>query len=416
MIVRKFAGRQCNVLLIQIKPAPLECCSFGSSLCPARCYDGVMNKVTRFIRQHQRVRHAVYQTDANIRRAVIRTALILAGFVSLHTAAMVALEGMDPWSALWLTLTTITTVGYGDFSATTPMGQFATVVLIYVCGITLMTFLISDYVDFRIARRERIRTGHWDWNMAEHILIINSPKYNREAYFMRLISQIRVSGEFAETPIMLLNEDFADGLPDSLRRLGVVHVTGSASRPEDLKRAGAEHACKIVVLSRDEYSTDSDSYTFDVAHRLFSLHINHKVMVECVDDANRARLRELDIPIILRPIRSYPEIIVRAMVAPGAEQVIEDMFTHANDHTVRFPVWLEGERWADVVNAVIQANLGTPLAYVTKDGHVETHPDGDHHVHGQSLILLVHTEKTVCVRDVQRAIEIHFNKHVENLV
>jgi len=380
------------------------------------CYDGEMNKVTRFIRHHQRVRHAVYQTDDNIRRAVLRTATILLGFVSLHVAVMVWLEGMPLWSAIWLTLTTITTVGYGDLSASTPAGQMATVLLMYVCGITMMTFLISDYVDYRIARRERIRTGYWDWNMAEHILIINSPKYNREAYFLRLISQIRESGEYPETPIMLLNQEFTDGLPDSLRQLGVVHVTGVASRPEDLKRAGAERARHIVVLARDEYSTDSDSYSFDVAHRLYSMHINHKVMIECVDDANRQRLRDLDIPVVLRPIRSYPEIIVRAMVAPGAEQVIEDMFTHANDHTVRFPVWLEGERWADVVNAVVQANLGTPLAYVTKDGQVVKHPDGDHHVHAQSLILLVHTEKDPCVRDIQRAIEIHFNKKMENLV
>ena len=375
-----------------------------------------MNKVTRFIRQHQRVRHAVYQTDANIRRAVLRTALILGSFITLHIAAMVWFEGMSPWSALWLTLTTITTVGYGDLSAATPEGQFATVMLMYVCGITLMTFLISDYVDFRIARRERIRTGHWDWNMAEHILIINSPKYNHEAYFLRLIGQIRESGEYPDTPIMLLNEEFQDGLPDSLRQLGVVHVTGSASRPDDLKQAGAERARHIVVLSRDEYSTDSDSFTFDVAHRLYSLHLSHKVMVECVDDANRERLKALDIPVILRPIRSYPEIVVRAMVSPGAEQVIEDMFTHADDHTVRFPVWLEGERWADVVNAVIQANLGTPLAYVTKEGEVIKHPDGDHHVHAQSLIMLVHTERTPCVRDVQRAIEVHFNKEIKDLV
>jgi len=287
------------------------------------CYDGGMNKVTRFIRHHQRVRHAVYQTDDNIRRAVVRTALILLSFVTLHIFAMVWLEGMSAWSAIWLTLTTITTVGYGDLSASTPLGQLATIVLMYVCGITLMTFLISDYVDYRIARRERIRTGHWDWNMADHILIINSPKYNREAYFLRLISQIRESGEYPETPIMLLNQEFADGLPDSLRQLGVVHVTGLASRPDDLKRAGAERARHIVVLARDEYSTDSDSYSFDIAHRLYSLHINHKVMIECVDDANRERLRELDIPVILLTARGDEDDRISGLDAGADDYVVK---------------------------------------------------------------------------------------------
>ncbi|WP_028295209.1 potassium channel family protein [Oceanobacter kriegii] len=374
-----------------------------------------MNSVSRFIQHHQRVRHAVYQTEFGIIRSLKRTGLTLSALVGLHALVMIWLEGMTLWQALWLTLTTLTTVGYGDLSASTVAGQIATVVLIFFAGITLMTFLVSDYVDFRIARRERIRTGHWDWNMADHILIINAPKNNLEAYFWRMISQIRQSDEYRETPIMLLNEDFADGLPDSLRRLGVVHVTGSASRPEDLKRAAAERATHIVVLARDEYSSDSDSFTFDVCHRLFELHLGHRVIAEVVEDENRERLKKLKIKTMLRPIRSYPEMVVRAMVAPGVELIIEDMFTHANDHAVRFPVWLEGERWADVVNAVVQSNLGTPLAFVTKEGEVNTHPDGDDKVVAQSLIVLVHTEKVPSVRDIQSAIEIHFNKRLANL-
>lgn len=378
-------------------------------------YDTAMNPVSRFIRQHQRVRHAVYQTESNIFRSMTRTASTLLLFVGVHALAMMWLESMTPWQAVWLTLTTLATVGYGDVSAQTPLGQLMTIVLMYGCGITLMTFLISDYVDFRMARRERIRTGHWDWNMADHILIINSPKYNYEAYFLRMVSQIRESGEYTDTPIMLLNQDFANGLPDSLRRLGVVHVTGLASRPEDLARAGVERARHIVVLSRDEYSPDSDSYSFDVCYRLYERHLGPRVIAEVVDDANRARLRDLKIKALLRPIRSYPEIIVRAMVAPGVERIIEDMFTHEDDHAVRYPVWLEGERWADVVNAVVQNNLGTPLAFVSKEGEVFTHPDGDEHVQAQSIIVLVHTEKPPTVSDIQHAIEIHFNQGLADI-
>jgi voltage-gated potassium channel len=368
-----------------------------------------MNKLTRFVRHQKRTRHAVYMTDRNILRSVQKSMILLAVFAILHVLAMVRFEGMSLWDAFWLTMTTLTTVGYGDLTAETVPGRIATMLLIFLIGITLMTLLISDYVDFRIARRERIRSGHWDWNMDNHILIINTPKYNRENYFTRMVSQLRESDEFKETPIMLLNEDFQDGLPDSLKSLGVVHVTGLASRPEDLVRANAERVQHIVVLARNEYSSDSDSYTFDVCHRLWELSLGHKTIVECVDDTNRQRLKELDVRAVIRPIRSYPELVVRSMVAPGSEVVIEDMFTHANDHTVRYPVWLEGERWADVVNAIIQSNIGTPLAYVTRDGEVIMHPDGDDHVHAQSLLILVHTERASSAKDVHKAIENHFN-------
>ena len=374
-----------------------------------------MNKLTRFVRHQNRVRHAIYMTDRHIMRGVRKIALILLGFIALHMLAMVVFEGMSAWQAFWLTLTTLTTVGYGDLSAQTVPGQLSTILLIFGVGITLMTLLISDYVDYRIARRERIRSGHWNWNMAEHILIINTPKYNREEYFVRLVTQVRESKDYAETPIMLLSEDFRDGLPDSLRELGVVHVTGLASRPEDLQRANADRARHIVVLARDEYSSDSDSYTFDVAHRLWEMSLASKAIVEVVDDTNRGRIRDLDIRSLLRPIRSYPELVVRSMTAPGSEVVIEDMFTHANDHTVRYPVWLEGERWADVVNSIVQANVGTPLAYITRDGEVITHPDGDHHVHAQSLLILVHTEHVPETKEVHRAIENHFNFRLKDI-
>lgn len=374
-----------------------------------------MNSVSRFIRHHRQIRQAVYQTEANILRSLLRTIATLSVFVGLHVLAMMWFEALPPWPAFWLTLTTLTTVGYGDLSASSVAGQLSTVVLIYGCGITLMTFLISDYVDYRIARRERIRTGYWDWNMANHILIINAPKLNGEAYFSRMIRQIRQSDDHQDTPVMLLNEDFKDGLPDTLRRLGVVHVSGLASRPEDLERANVTRARHIVLLARDEYSPNSDSYTFDICYRLFERHLGHKVIAECVEDTNRQRLRDLKIKTLLRPIRSYPEIIVRAMVAPGVELLIEDMFTHENDHTLRYPVWLEGERWADVVNAVVQNNLGTPLAYVSKDGEVFTHPDGDSAVYAQSLIVLVHTEKTPTVNDIQNAIALHFNRRLADI-
>jgi hypothetical protein len=123
-------------------------------------------------------------------------------------------------------------------------------------------------------------------------------------------------------------------------------------------------------------------------------------------------MKALGVKSVLRPIRSYPEIIVRSMDAPGSEVIIEDMFTRANDHPHRYPVWLEGEPWADVVNALIQANLGTALGYVTKEGNVVAHPKGDEHVHAQSLIVLVKTEFQPTEKAVTEALVDYFQGQI----
>jgi len=359
--------------------------------------------------QHDAHYHSI-GSDARILRKIKRMAAIVLLMVVLHVVAMMGFESLTLWQTIWLTLTTITTVGYGDLSAQTVAGQISTMVLIFMAAITLVTFLIRDYVDYRLAKHESIRTGNWNWNMEQHILIINAPKYNGEQFFERLVTQIRMDEDYKKTPILLLNNEFSQGLPPQLKDLDVKHVTGSGNNEQDLRNAQAEHAKHIFVLARDEYHSDSDSITFDIADRLSRNQLAHITLVECVDDLNRERIQELGIKSILRPIRSYPEMLVRAMDAPGSEVVIEDMFTRSNDHPERYSIWLEGERWADVVNAMVQAGVGTPMAYMNKEGEITVHPNGDEHVHAQSLIVLVKSDDMPCQQDVDDAFQKHFQK------
>jgi voltage-gated potassium channel len=354
--------------------------------------------------------HALVGSDARILKKIKRTLFIIFSLMVLHVLAMIGFESLSPWQAIWLTMTTITTVGYGDLSAKTMPGQASTIILIFMAAITLVTFLVRDYVDYRIARNERIRSGLWDWKMDNHILIINAPKYNADQFFQRLVTQIREDDDYKEVDILLLNSEFVDGLSAQLKDLGVRHILGNGNNNEDLTRAEATKAKHIFVLARDEYHADSDSISFDIVHRLGTLGLAHITLVECVVDANRKRMFELGIKSILRPIRSYPEILVRAMDAPGSEVVIEDMFTRKDDHPERYSIWLEGESWADVVGAMLRAGVGTPMAFINKDGDITVHPRGDVRVYAQSLIVLVKSDLVPTQEDVTNAFQNAFQK------
>ena len=354
------------------------------------------------------------RADIKIRKKIWSLMAFLTLLVLTHSVAMVQLEGMSFWQGLWLSLTTLTTVGYGDLSARTQTGQLATILLMYISAITLVTFIISDYIDYRIARHERIRTGFWDWKMENHILIINAPKHNALRFFKRLVVQIREDKDYGASQILLLNNEFSSGLAASLKDLGVRHISGSGNNDPDLERAQVSAARHILVLARDEYDADSDSITFDISDRLKHLGLAHRTLVECVEDVNRPRIRALGVRSILRPIRAYPEMLVRAMDAPGSEVVIEDMFTRRDDHPERYSIWLEGERWADVVNAMVQSKVGTPLAFIDKSGKVFVHPTGDEAITAQSLIILVKSEQVPNQGDVDQAFRQFFNTALVN--
>ncbi|WP_199456757.1 MULTISPECIES: potassium channel family protein [unclassified Marinobacter] len=340
-----------------------------------------------------------------IRQRISRLFLTLGALVSAQILILWAVEPLSFFEAVWLTMTTLVTVGYGDYAPVTAIGRISTVVLMFVTAITLLTLIVSDYIEYRFYRRERILSGRWIYNMKDHILIINTPRTGGEQYFMRFATQIRSIPEYHTVPIMLLTRQFPGGLPAELRDCGMVHFHGAGNDPEALKSVHAGSARHVIVLAADESDPFSDSLTFDIAHRLAESNLGGKTTVECVSDANRDRFKALGVRTIIRPVRTYPEIMVRAVVAPGSEKVLEDMFNYERDHPHRYDLELDDLTWADIVSALVRHGIGTALAYIDHENEVICHPETNAEVEGKGLIVLVSSSETPEVSVVEEALD-----------
>lgn len=330
----------------------------------------------------------------------------LVGLVAVHVAAMMVLERLALGDAIWLTFTTLTTVGYGDFSATTPAGRTATILLLYLVGITLMAQLASDYIDYRFKQKHDMIAGRWRWHMKDHILIIHSPARNPAVYFERLVDQLRAEPDLADRPVQILTDTFPDGLPLSLRERGVVHYHGESSSLADLRAVTPDAARAIIVLARDEDSRVSDSITLDVLMQLKNLCGDQQAytVAECVETDNRERALKLGANSTIRPIRAYPEMLVRSLVAKGSEKVLENLFTHHDDHPKRYAVDLKDVVWSDVACKLMVAGMGTLMAYITRDEDVVSHPAHDHRFDAVALILIVRAESVPSERALQQCL------------
>jgi len=316
-----------------------------------------------------------------------------------------AAEDLSLFEAAWLTMTTLVTVGYGDYAPQTMIGRFSTIVLMFISSITLLTLIVSDYIEYRFYRRERILSGRWIYKMNNHIIIINTPQHGGDQYFMRFASQIREIPGYETIPIMILTRKFPMGLPTELSDIGVVHHHGAGFDPEALKAVHAGSARHIIVLAADEADPFSDSLTFDIAHRLTEINLGHRTIVECVNDQNRGRFKSLGVRTVLRPVRTYPEIMVRSVVAPGSEKVLEDLFNYEHDHPHRYDLKLDDLNWADIVSALVRHGIGTALAYIDEDDEVICHPPTNEEIEGKGLIVLVKSSETPEVSVVQEALE-----------
>jgi len=340
-----------------------------------------------------------------IRMRLKRLFFILLCVLTLEVVVLVLAEGLTPFEALWLTMTTLTSVGYGDYSPTTTIGRLATIIIMFITAITLVTLIISDFIEYRFYRRERILQGRWIYKMKDHIVIINTPRHGGEQYFHRIARQIRQNPGYETIPIQILTRQFPDGLPPELRDSGITHFHGTGNDDFALKAVHAGDARHIIILATDETDRTSDSLTFDIAHRLADANLASRTTVEAVMDENRKRFAELGVRTIIRPVRTYPEIMVRAVIAPGSEKVLEDLFNYDNDHPHRFNLEVSDLLWSDIVSALIRCGIGTALAYIDSDDQVVCHPEANETVKGKGLIVIVRSENTPTEEDVSVALD-----------
>lgn len=227
--------------------------------------------------------------------------------------------------------------------------------------------------------------------MRNHIVFVNAPADEPGDYLRRLLNQLhRSHANFANVSSLILTEAFPDGLPPDLEDdPRIVQLKGRFDDPAALEAAGVDHAQVLVILAEQEGDRLSDSRTFDIIHRLRERGITARIVAECVDDLNRDRLKRAGASAIVRPLRGYPEMIVRAIVAPGTEWIVERLFSSEGDECLRFDVMLQGMVWSDVVSTVLEANFGTPVGYADAQGQPHSNPPPHVVVIADALFVLV---------------------------
>ena len=329
-----------------------------------------------------------------IQRRLFEIFGLLAFFFVAHVLAMMLFEGLSLADAAWLTITTATTVGYGDIAAKSGFGRLATFLCLYMFGIFLLAQAASDLFDYRALSRNRLRRGEHRWTkMKNHLLIINAPSNDTNRYLDRLISHVRTTPSFGDIPVQILTDKFPDGLPTALVNNGVTHFTGVAENSENLGTSNAAFADYIIVIANESSNPRCDAYTFDILSRIKRICSDEDrtlptIVAEAVEDSNRTRLIAAGATTVVRPVRAYPELIVRALAEPGTEKVLENLFTHDSDRLVRFDVSFEQLKWANVIVKLVSSGAGVPLAYV-RDGEVDTNPNPDEICSGEGIIILL---------------------------
>ncbi|MCJ8011944.1 ion channel [Paenibacillus sp. KQZ6P-2] len=187
-------------------------------------------------------------TTRMMRMSKTTVALILFFFVTGSATIAYILEPntFHTWfNALYWVMTTMATVGYGDYAPTTIWGKLFTLFL-YVFGVGVLSFVIGKVIESIGSIKRQREAGTLIYHGRNQFIIINWTKKAKSA-----VTEILSNDEKAQVVII----DETDRHP--MAELPQVHfISGDPSAEDTLRKAGLERA-KAVIIFADTRSEDT---------------------------------------------------------------------------------------------------------------------------------------------------------------
>lgn len=248
----------------------------------------------------------------DIRRRLLVVSAISVIIVALGTAWYTLVEQWPVLDAMYMTVITLTTVGFGEVHPLSSQSRAFTVVLILL-GVGTVAYGLSSLGEYflttgfveRVRRRTLIRMIS---GMKNHIIICGAGRVGRTA-----AETLQEIGR----QFVVIEPDFE--VVESLREEGWTAMVGDSTRDETLLEAGIERAAGILV------STGSDSENLFIVLSARALNPDLLIVARSVDASSEAKMRRAGADKVISPYkiggRQMANLILRPNVAEFMDHV-----------------------------------------------------------------------------------------------
>lgn len=244
--------------------------------------------------------------------------------------------------ALWWSVVTMTTVGYGDISPATLGGRIVAIVVM-LTGIGLLGILTATIAGLFIENRFLEKKGMKETSVSNHFIICG---WNFRG--ATIISEMRADPKCAGIPIVIL-ADIQDK-PD--QRENVFFIAGQVN-DESLSRARADKASAAIILADDRL----DSYARDAKTILNTMMLkNHSpalyTCVELMDPANMeaCKVAKADEIIVVGELAT--NLLVQAALDHGITRLVSELVSNRYGHDlykIALPSYLVGKTFFEAL-------------------------------------------------------------------
>jgi len=243
----------------------------------------------------------------------------------IHEAAGKALTFGD---ALWYSVISMTTIGYGDFYATSPGARIGTVVFIVILGLGTFSFLIGMTIDSLSEFSNRRRRGMNKAVTTEHVLIVNVPS---EARLGQLVGELRSDPNYASRDIVVISDQLEE-LPIGDEQL--LFVRGSVLEQETYERAQVTTARMAIVLATSYDDMTSDAVVASAIAVIETLNPDIHTVAECVNPRHKQLFNSVRCDSIVYSMGITGNLLVQEAQDPGVAQLIEVITSNTQGTTI----------------------------------------------------------------------------------
>jgi len=315
-----------------------------------------------------------------LQRRFILIALAIAGVLAIGTAGFVLIEGWPVFDALYMTLTTMTTVGYMEIHPLHFWGRVFNTFLILI-GVT--TILVSlGAVTQGVIEMEfgevlgKRRTKRMIDKLENHFIVCGFGRVGRGA-----AAELRHAG----VPLVVVDRD-----PERVERAmtaGMLAVSADSTRDETLHQVGITRARGMVAA----LATDADNLFVLLSAKA----LNPKIYVatRAAEEGAEDKMRRAGADAVFAPYAMAGHRLAQALLRPHVVQFL-DFATGAIDLAVAMEQVRVAERCEAVGKTIAELQIRRALGVVVlavrkRDGEMLFNPPAGTAIHAGDYLIVM---------------------------
>jgi voltage-gated potassium channel len=241
--------------------------------------------------------------------------LLVIFIISMGVAGYMMIEGWNLLDALYMTVTTLTTVGYGEVHDLSRMGQVFTILLICI-GVTFFLYVAGAVVQFMVEGRIRTILGRRRLDkkidrLRNHYIICG---YGRIG---KILCKI-----LSRKPIDLAVIEKDPGLSPLMDANKILYISGDATEEKNLLNAGIQRAKGLIAA----LATDTENVFLVLTAR--QLNPGLFIMASANRDESKSKLLAAGATRVESPYDIGATSMAQRIIRPTVTNFLDFAFAH----------------------------------------------------------------------------------------